>query len=298
MSAPRQIVPGTTYLLTRRCTQRQFLLRPSRRINQIVRFCLAYAAERFAIRIHAYVALSNHMHIVATDIHGNLPDFMHWLDEYVAKCVNAHLGRWESFWAPGSYSAVRLTDPDDVLARMVYVYTNAVDAGLVHTARDWPGAKSLPEDLVKHPLEIQRPAGFFRRDGSVPKKVPLRLHVPDGLADTSEDPAQRLGSAMHAREKEIRAARREGGLGFLGRRRVLKQSPYRRPRSAEPRRGVNPSVAASDKWHRIEVMQRLRAFRGAYREARKRYLQGDSSVVFPWGTYWMRVRLGVQCAGP
>ena len=31
-----------------------------------------------------------------------------WLNECVAKCVNAELGRWESFWAPGSYSCVAL----------------------------------------------------------------------------------------------------------------------------------------------------------------------------------------------
>jgi hypothetical protein len=35
MTAPREIIPGTTYLVTRRCTQRQFLLRPSRGTNQV-----------------------------------------------------------------------------------------------------------------------------------------------------------------------------------------------------------------------------------------------------------------------
>jgi hypothetical protein len=61
---------------------------------------------------------------------------------------------------------------------------------------------------------------------------------------------------------------------------------------------LSPRVAAADKWHRIEVTQRLRDFFDAYLEARERYLKGDSSVLFPWGTYWMRVRLGVQCCGP
>jgi REP element-mobilizing transposase RayT len=298
MSAPRQILPGTTYLLTRRCAQRQLLLRPSREVNQIVRFCLAYAAQSYAIRLHAYIALSNHTHIVATDTHGNLPEFMHWVNEYIAKCVNAHLGRWESFWAPGSYSAVRLCDPDSVLDKMVYVYTNAVEAGLVRSAREWPGAKSLPEELVQPPVEIERPTGFYRADGPVPAKVRLQFDLPDALEDSGTDPVQLLERAVQEREIEIRGARREDGLGFLGRRRVLKQSPFRRPRSVEPRRGLNPRVAAGDKWHRIEVTQRLLEFAEAYREARERYLHGDFSVLFPWGTYWMRVRLGVQCCGP
>ena len=45
------------------------------------------------LRVHAVCVMSNHYHIVATDVHGNLPEFMHWLNEYTAKCVNAHLGR-------------------------------------------------------------------------------------------------------------------------------------------------------------------------------------------------------------
>jgi len=298
MSAPRQILPGTTYLLTRRCAQRQFLLRPSRKVSQIITFCLACAAQRFAIRLHAYIALSNHMHLVVTDTYGTLPEFMHWLNEYVAKCVNAHLGRWESFWGPGSYSSVRLVDQEDVLAKMVYAHTNAVEAGLVRTAREWPGARSLPEDLARPADEIKRPAGFFRDNGPVPEKVPLRLDIPDALVDAGGDPVERLARAVEAREHEIRSERRDVGLGFLGRRRVLRQSPFGRPESTEPRRGLNPRIAAVDKWHRIEVTQRLRDFVAAYREARERYLEGDSSVRFPWGTYWMRVRLGAQCCGP
>jgi hypothetical protein len=60
MSLPRQILPGSTYLVTRRCTQRQFLLRPSKLTNQIILYCLALAVARTGILLHAFVALSNH----------------------------------------------------------------------------------------------------------------------------------------------------------------------------------------------------------------------------------------------
>ena len=140
MSLPRQILPNTTYLISRRCMQRQFLLRPSPRINRIVRFCLAVAVERFGIHLHAYCFLSNHYHLVLTDEFATLPQFMHWLNAYIAKCVNAELGRWESFWAPGSYSAVTLVGSEDVVRGLVYVYSNPVTAGLVRRSVDWPGA--------------------------------------------------------------------------------------------------------------------------------------------------------------
>jgi hypothetical protein len=223
---------------------------------------------------------------------------MHWLDEYVAKCVNAHLGRWEAFWAPGSYSAVRLLDRDDVVAKMVYVYTNPVDAGLVETVRDWPGARSLPEDLARPALRILRPKGFFRANGTVPDSALLQLCIPNALDANTKDAVTLLERAVLDREHEILSAGRTKKRRLLGRRRVLAQSPFSRPQSGDPRRNLNPNVAARDKWRRIEALRRFKMFLDWYRRARRRYLEGDHTVLFPPGTYWLRVRLGVLCAGP
>src|SRR5215212_10204097 len=46
MSLPRQVLPGQFYLITRRCTQRQFLLRPDRDTNNAFTYCLIEAAQR------------------------------------------------------------------------------------------------------------------------------------------------------------------------------------------------------------------------------------------------------------
>jgi REP element-mobilizing transposase RayT len=273
-------------------------LRPEPKVNQIIRFCMAYAAGQFGIRIHCYCVMSNHFHLVLTDVHGNLPRFMHWVDEYVAKCINARLGRWEALWAQGSYSAVRLVDLDDIVAKMVYVYTNPVSAGLVVTARDWPGARSLPGDLAKPAQKIERPAGYFRASGSVPEFAELELHIPHELESTEGGPVALLQAAVRHREKEIQRNRGDKRQGFLGVRRVLEQSPFGHPVSRDPRRNLNPRIAARDKWRRIEALARLKQFVTAYRKALHRFLQGDRSVLFPDGTYWMRVRFGVLCAGP
>jgi putative transposase len=45
--------------VTRRCSQRQFLLKPSETTNAVFRFVLAVAAERHGIKVHAYCVLSN-----------------------------------------------------------------------------------------------------------------------------------------------------------------------------------------------------------------------------------------------
>jgi REP element-mobilizing transposase RayT len=60
VTAPRQVLPGTAYLVTRRCAQREFLLRPSPATNAVFLYVLAVAACRFGIRVHAFCVLSNH----------------------------------------------------------------------------------------------------------------------------------------------------------------------------------------------------------------------------------------------
>ncbi len=297
MSAPRFVAPGTTYLLTRRCLERRLRLRPSVAVNQIVKFCLGVAAMRSGVQIHGFVVLSNHYHIVATDPLGSLPIFMHWFNEYVAKCMNAHLGRWESFWAPGSYSAVALGDHEAVVDRLVYVYTNPVEAGLVRTHTDWPGAHSRPEDMGSEPTVVQRPEGFFRAKGPVPETVALRLVPPPGFKDDRAKGLPDLEERVRAREAEICAKFDREGRRFLGRRRVLRQSPFSRPRTTEPRRGLNPRVAARDKWKRIESLQRLKSFSSEYRQAWKEFSEGNRTVIFPFGTYAMQARLQVVCHG-
>jgi len=61
MTAPRRLRPGTTYLVTRRCLDRQFLLRPSKVVKQAFGFLLAIAARRFDIDLHACCVMSNQM---------------------------------------------------------------------------------------------------------------------------------------------------------------------------------------------------------------------------------------------
>ena len=49
MTAPRQVLPGTTYLVSHRCSERRFFLRPSRLGNDVFRYLLAVAAQRYGI---------------------------------------------------------------------------------------------------------------------------------------------------------------------------------------------------------------------------------------------------------
>jgi REP-associated tyrosine transposase len=92
-------------------------------------------------------------------------------------------------------------------------------------------------------------------------------------------------------------SRHHGRRGFLGVARVLAQKPTARPARGEPRRTLSPRVAGRDKWKRIEALGRLVDFVRSYRSAWKERRAGDVNVVFPHGTYLLRVLHGVPCAG-
>lgn len=295
MTAPRQILPGTTYLVTRRCADRRFLLRPSALVNAVVEYVLAAKAQEYGILLHAYCVLSNHLHLVLSDPHGHLPPFMRDVGSSVARALNAAHGKWEWFWAPGSYSAVALQRPEDVLDKMAYTLANPVKAGLVRRGAEWPGLWSAPARIGAGAREVKRPAHYFREAGDTPPSAPLELVCPDGFPSAGVL-RERLAEALTEQEDRAARALAEEGRSFLGARRVLAQSPFARPPPVEPRRGLRPRVASRDKWKRLEAIGRLKSFLAAYREAWLAFSAGARATVFPEGTYWMRVTYGVACA--
>ena len=295
MTAPRQVLPGVTYFITRRCFDRRFLLRPSPLVNAVFEYVLASKAKEYGILLHAYCVLSNHCHCVLTDPRGRLPEFQRDLGSTVARALNAAHGRWEYFWAPGSYSAVALQTAEDVLDKMAYTLANPVAAGLVRHGSEWPGLWSAPKRIGAGPREVKRPDHYFREEGRSPRTASLELVCPEGFGSV-EELRRRLTEALT--EREDRAARElaEAGRSFMGARRVLAQNPFARPAPDEPRRGLRPRIASRDKWRRIEAIGRLRTFLAEYREAWRAFKAGARAVVFPEGTYWMRVACGVACA--
>src|SRR6185369_11189295 len=269
MSLPREVIPGRCYLITRRCTQRQFLMRPDRETNNAFIYCLAVAAARHDIKVLFTAAMSNHHHTGVHDPNGNYPAFIEHFHKLFAKCQNALRARWENFWSSEQTSVVRLIEPNDVLDKMTYALTNPVKDGLVDRAHHWPGTTSL--DAVAHgkALVARRPKHFFRERGGMPETVNLSFARPPGFEDlTAPAFAELVLENVRAVEERVAAERRRTGAAIMGRRAVLSQRPTDRPTSREVRRELNPRWAARSKWSQIEALMRDRSFRDAYIAAR------------------------------
>jgi len=298
VTAPRQILPRTTYLVTRRCSERRFFLRPSPITNSIFLYVLAVAARRHRVDVHACCVLSNHYHLIVTDTDARLPAFMQYLDSLVARATNASLGRWEGFWSSEtSYSAVSHGATEDVVRKAAYVLANPVSAGLVRTGSEWPGLWTAPEQLGKATFVAPRPKIFFRPNGDMPDSAELVLTTPPGFSSAEEFQVL-VAAALRDLEEEHRREVQEAQRGFLGRARALSQKPFARPAPGEPRRQLSPCVATRDKWKRIEALSRLVDFLLAYRAAWRARRSGEHGALFPAGTYQLRIEHGVRCAAP
>ncbi len=293
MSLPRPIFEGDLYLVTRRTRGRQFLLKPSKKLNNKVEYCIAVAAARHGIQVHAVIALSNHWHAVASDPRGRMPEFLRDVHSWIAKNINMGLGRWENVWSSSQTSLVRAEGASNVLNRIVYTMTNPVAAGLVAHGKSWPGLRACWPQKRK---PTTRPP-LFRVDGPMPETATLELHCPPGFDGMTHDTLHTLiGNAIAQREQFHRDILQRQGRRFVGRSLVLAQSVYDRPETREPRRQMSPRVAERDKWRRIEALHRLRSCLDRYRSALAQLRAGFRDVLFPKGTYKLRVNAAVRVA--
>jgi len=295
VTAPRRIVQGTSYLLSRRTARREFLLKPSALTNLIFKFVLAVAARRHHVLVHAVCVMSNHYHLVVTDPRANLPIFGQLLDGVLAKAFNALYGRWENFWAPSSYSAVELVTPEDIVEKVAYSLANPASADLVEHGRQWPGVWSDPSSIGGPGEHVERPGHYFAKDGSMPPSEELVFSAPPGFESVEAFRAM-VNARVNEFEKEAAARREASSVRVAGARRVMKQRHTDRPAHGEPRRALDPRIAARDPRKRIEALARMVSFLDRHRDALVQFCSGERDVVFPLGTYLMRVRFGVSCA--
>jgi REP element-mobilizing transposase RayT len=282
------------YLLTRRCAQRQFLLKPSRRTNHLIRYCLAVAAAKTGVRLHAVCFMSNHWHGVVSDPFARLPEFLEHFHRLLARAQNASLGRWENLWSSDKTSVVHLINDEDVLEKMAYTMANPVAAGLVRSPSEWPGVLT---QRIGERCRVEMPDVFFDPAGPLPEFVELELTRPPIYPQlTIPELARHLAKALERRVREAREALAACGRKFLGAKVVLRQAFDAVPKTTEPRRNPSPRIAAKHSPERVQAIRSLVVFLRDYRAAWQAWRNGKRDQVFPAGTYALRVYARVSCA--
>lgn len=272
------------------------LLRPSRVTNQNAAYCLALAAEKTGVLIHAVCVMSNHWHGVVTDPEARLPEFLEAFHRLLAKVQNAAIGRWENLWSSDKPHILELADEQTILEKMAYTLANPTLARLVKSPAEWPG---LISRRIREKWVVEMPDIYFDEDGDLPESAELRVQPPPIHVERSEAELQRaLDTAVSKLVKRTQDEVREQGSSFLGRANVLRQSFDTTPNSEAPRRNFTPRVAGKSPEVRELALTALAKFIGSYRATRNDWQNGNRSAIFPAGTYALRLFAGVQCYPP
>lgn len=317
---PRQVLPGTTYAITKRCISRTCRLVPNKRVVKIVEYCLAHVAASRGIQLHTLTFMSNHFHMVLTDPRGVLPDFMKDLDSLITRNLNAMRGINGRGFEDG-YTAKVITDIDAAIAQAAYTLLNPVAVGLVARARGWKGVTSARMTFGQR-RAIRRPrSGIWRAVPRAPKgkrKRPWsrgrerrrgRCTAPDVVelvlepfpkTMTSRSPESvheairyRVEKAEHAAEKR----RLKTGRSVMGMKRVIEHKWWEFPRTLEDMFEHVSLISGDDRERVAEAKQQQREFEAAYRLAMDEVREGRRPV-FPAGTWLMVKRYGYACASP
>ncbi len=300
----RPVIAGRSYKITRRCSERRMLFAPvvgsgvgPEDIANFVGYCLAHAAKRFGIEVHACVFMSNHHHTDVTDPAGKLIEFKQLFHSMLARGINALRGRFDAVWSRDKPCDTRRPCDDDSLADLVYTLANPVSAGLVKWGHQWLGFTTYGWRFGET-RTYTRPGWIFDDRGQLPETVQLTLTRPPIFAELDDEQLfERLMRAVREAELAAQERLRREHRRFMGRDKLLKQHWDRTPRSFEARFTVAPSVAGSSKWLVLAELQRDRAWERVYAMAREKLIAGIEAV-FPTGTYWLRRFAGVSIGPP
>lgn len=133
---PRQVIAGFPYHVIQRGNNRQPVF-----IDDVDRRCyldwLAEAATADRLAVHAYVLMSNHVHLVCTPAtEASLSAAMQALGRRYVRWFNQRHGRTGTLWE-GRFRSSLIEADRYLLACQRYVEMNPVRAGLVVDPADW-----------------------------------------------------------------------------------------------------------------------------------------------------------------
>ncbi len=160
----------------------------------------------------------------------------------------------------------------------------------------------LAKELGRKVFRARRPEGYFDPDNPQwPEVAELRMVLPEQLVDELGEDGAREAVALQVAEQEAkaRAKAQHEHKGFAGAKRVLQAAITVRGTNRQEHGVRAPTFAAAGNGEAAkQAVLELRAFRASYREQLDRWKNGERDVVFPHGTWWMRVHHGVRCHPP
>lgn len=126
---------GAVWHLTSRGNERREIFRDDEDRERFLR-CLSQVVKRFRWRVHAYVLMGNHYHLLVETPEPTLSRGMRHLNGVYTQCYNRRHGR-VGHLLQGRFKAILVEKDSHLLELSRYVVLNPVRAGMTATAGQW-----------------------------------------------------------------------------------------------------------------------------------------------------------------
>jgi putative transposase len=135
--APRLFLPNQPVHIVKRGHNRDPIAARKTDYQYFVE-CLASACREYNVALHAWVLMTNHIHLLASpEAEDSFPKMMQWLGGHYARYFNKCYRRSGALWE-GRYKT-SLIDSDDYLLKCYrYIELNPVRAGMVNHPGQYP----------------------------------------------------------------------------------------------------------------------------------------------------------------
>ena len=212
---PRLTLPGYPHHIVQRGNNGQPIFASTADYETLLGLLEEYA-RKFQVAIHAYVLMSNHLHLLATPTSAEgVPQMMQALGRSYVRYFNARQARTGTLWE-GRYRSTLIQAERHLLACMVYIDLNPVRAGLVSDPADYSWSSHLhyigrrsDRLITPHPLYWELGNTPFARDAAYAELVRSGIGVEQERALTeSVFHGWALGEVDYVAELQRRTERR------------------------------------------------------------------------------------------
>lgn len=134
---------------------------------ELFRRVVSGAAERYGCRLHAYVLMTNHVHLLATPENSRaIPRLFQAIGRSYVQAINRKYERTGALWE-GRYKACLVDTTEYLLTCYRYIELNPVRAGLVRSPCEYPYSSyhhnaAARDDPLVSPHEIYLSLGLDR----------------------------------------------------------------------------------------------------------------------------------------
>ena len=225
---PRLTVAGYPHHIILRGNNRQTIFRDNDDYQRMLRTLRDFSAE-CKVALHAYVLMSNHIHLLLTpETNDGVPRMMQALGRSYVRYFNIRHGRTGTLWE-GRYRSSLIEAERYLLACMVYIDLNPVRAGMVSAPGDYAWSSHAHYvGLRSDPLVTPHP--FFWEMGNTPF-----------AREAAYANLVKAGQSLEQREKLTNAAHSGWALGGG---RFVADLQSRTSRRVTPGRAGRPSGAS------------------------------------------------------